>query len=176
MNINEFSKELTLWNKTHNLISKHEIINIQEHIIDSESLIPFLEIEPQNTIIDIGSGGGFPIIPIAFWNKSQNKNYHIIATDLINKKLSFLKWCNAKFELNMEIIKVNPHFIFSDPCIITSRAFSSIKNIITWQKNHAPNTKKFLLLKGNNVDQELKDACITKYQLIPNPRGFIVLI
>ncbi|MGL4389069.1 MAG: RsmG family class I SAM-dependent methyltransferase [Brevinema sp.] len=176
-----YTKELTLWNNTHNLMAKNEISNISEHIEDSLSLIPFLEknlddIKSPNIIIDIGSGGGFPVIPLAFWAKENQKNLHFIATDIVDKKIAFLKWCTVKFDLNIDVIKVDKNFIYKDPCTITSRAFASVKDIITWQKKHTPYAVEFLLLKGNKVLTELEEAQITAYSLTENPRGYILKI
>ncbi|MGL4563211.1 MAG: 16S rRNA (guanine(527)-N(7))-methyltransferase RsmG [Brevinema sp.] len=176
MDISLYIQELILWNKTHNLVSKNEISNLQEHVNDSLSLIPFLEKTTQTTLIDIGSGGGFPVIPIAFWIKDSSKNIKIFATDIVDKKIAFLKWCSVKFDLDVEVIKVDKNFIYEQSCVITSRAFASIKDILSWQKKHAPYAKEFLLLKGNKVLRELEEAGISEFEIFENPRGYIVKI
>ncbi len=169
--LNEYKKELIHWNKAHNLISKNEISNIDEHMEDSLSLFPY--IKNNKFIIDIGSGGGFPVIPLAI--KSKDLDIKFVATDIVDKKLTFLKWCTAKFGLNIQVENLTQNIVFKEKAIITSRAFSSIKNIITWRDKHSPNSEEFYLLKGNTVIAELQEANITKYELIKNPRGYITI-
>lgn len=174
MNVNEYLKELIAWNKAHNLVAKNEIHNLNEHVEDSLSLIPLIQDSNYKTIVDIGSGGGFPIIPIGFWTKENNLDYFLIATDVIEKKIAFLKWCNAKFNLNITVIKIDNSFGIEEECLIISRAFSSLENIILWRNKHAPFSKDFLILKGNNVHQEIEEIKLSHYELIKNPRGFII--
>ncbi len=174
MDISNYLQELILWNKTHNLVSKNEIYNLDEHVEDSLSLIPLIKEIGHKKIIDIGSGGGFPIIPLAFWAKEENEDYQFIATDVIEKKIAFLQWCKAKFKLDMEVKNVSKNFLEEDETLIISRAFSSLENILAWRDKHAPNTKDFLILKGNTVHQEIEEISLSDYKLIKNPRGFIV--
>ncbi|MGL4394306.1 MAG: 16S rRNA (guanine(527)-N(7))-methyltransferase RsmG [Brevinema sp.] len=176
MNISLYTEDLILWNNTHNLMAKNEISNIDEHIEDSLSLIPLFESLEIKNIIDIGSGGGFPVIPLAFWAKEHRPDLKFIATDIVDKKIAFLKWCGRKFDLNLDVVKVDKKFYFEEECIITSRAFASVKEILSWQQQHAPNTSQFFLLKGNKVLSELQEAGVTEYTLTENPRGFILQI
>ncbi|MGL4676327.1 MAG: 16S rRNA (guanine(527)-N(7))-methyltransferase RsmG [Brevinema sp.] len=174
MDIQDYIRELLYWNKTHNLISKKEISNLEEHIQDSLSLYEHILKSQYKKVIDIGSGGGFPIIPLAFWSRQENLDINFTATDIVEKKLSFLRWCNAKFTLNMIIENLNGKIVLEQKALIISRAFSSIKNILSWRNTHAPLCKEFYLLKGHSVLEELEEANIASYELINNPRGFIV--
>ena len=61
-------KELLLgWNKTHNLVSRKTTSNIKEHIEDSLLVAPLL----RENVVDLGSGGGFPGIPVAITNPKK---------------------------------------------------------------------------------------------------------
>ncbi|MGL5956492.1 MAG: 16S rRNA (guanine(527)-N(7))-methyltransferase RsmG [Brevinema sp.] len=170
----DYIQELLYWNKTHNLISKKEASNLEEHIQDSLSLCEHILQSGYSQVIDIGSGGGFPIIPLAFWNKKEKLGINFTATDIVEKKLSFLRWCNAKFDLDMVIENLNGKIVLEQKALIISRAFSSIKNILLWRKYHAPLCSEFYLLKGHSVLEELEEVNITSYELVQNPRGFIV--
>ena len=76
-------KELLLkWNKTHNLISKKQAQNIEDHISDSLVISSLLK----ENIVDLGSGGGLPGIPLAITN--PNKEFYLIESN--TKKSSFL--------------------------------------------------------------------------------------
>lgn len=171
----QYIQELLHWNKAHNLISKNEIHNINEHLEDSLSLIPYLSESSFTQIIDIGSGGGFPVIPLAIWAKKHQPNLHFIATDIVDKKIAFLKWCGAKFDLNLTVKNMIQPTIFEEESLIISRAFSSIKNIIAWRDKYAPTSSSFCLLKGDSVNLELQEANILNAELIKNTRGYITI-
>ena len=59
--INQYIHLLRSWNKTHNLVSKSQENNLQEHIEDSLSIFD----NTSDTLLDLGSGGGLPGVPIA---------------------------------------------------------------------------------------------------------------
>ena len=59
--IRQYIELLQSWNKTHNLISDSQTNNIKEHIEDSLSVLEYTG----NVLVDLGSGGGLPGIPIA---------------------------------------------------------------------------------------------------------------
>ena len=78
----EYKAHLVAWNKTHNLISKKQVQKIDDHISDSLIIAPLLK----KTIVDLGSGGGLPGIPLAITN--PNKEFYLIESN--TKKSSFL--------------------------------------------------------------------------------------
>lgn len=163
-------EEFALWNRVHNLMAQEE--DPAEHVADSLSLTPYLE--GANLIIDIGSGGGFPVIPLALWAKQHKPELHFIATDVVDKKIAFLKYSRAKFGLAMDVVKVDKRFFVDEPCIVISRAFADVKGALQWAGRHTSHCKGFLLMKGQKAESELALARVTNYTLIPNPRGVIV--
>ncbi len=168
--IDSYLQELITWNKAHNLVSKNEIHNLDEHIQDSLSLCE--HIRDYDYVIDIGSGGGFPVIPLAIWAKQNNLDIQFVATDIVEKKLAFLRWCVSKLDINVDVQNMQKkNVVFDREGLIISRAFSSIDNILSWRDRHAPLCRDFCLLKGNTVHEELEE--ITSYELFKNPRGFI---
>ena len=80
--LEKYKAHLVAWNKTHNLISKKQAQNIDDHIVDSLIISPFLK----KSIVDLGSGGGLPGIPLAITN--PNKEFYLIESN--TKKSSFL--------------------------------------------------------------------------------------
>ena len=80
--LNQYKKLLLKWNKTHNLVSKSQALNLDDHIDDSLSISQFLG----NEIVDMGSGGGFPGLPLAI--KNPTKKIHLVESN--TKKASFL--------------------------------------------------------------------------------------
>ena len=75
----KYKTHLIAWNKTHNLISKKQAQKIDDHIADSLIISPFLN----KNIVDLGSGGGLPGIPLAIIN--SNKEFYLIESN--TKKL-----------------------------------------------------------------------------------------
>ena len=167
-----YVQELLKWNKSVNLIgrkSEEEIWDV--HIEDSLGLHPYLKDYPLDVVIDIGSGGGLPAIPLAI----LNPHIHFIMTDVVKKKTGFMEWAVSLLKLNAEVIDISQGFNYTGPCLITSRAFSELSNILDWQKRHAPAACDFLLLKGTEETtlKELENTTIKKYNLIPRDRGSV---
>ncbi len=93
----EYEARLILWNKTHNLVSKSQASNLKEHIDDSLIISPLLE----DKIVDLGSGGGMPGIPLAICN--PKKQFYLVESSA--KKSSFLLNTVSKLNLNnVEVI------------------------------------------------------------------------
>lgn len=73
---------LAAWNKTHNLVSKNQIHNIEEHIQDSLVIAPHIN----KIVVDLGSGGGLPGLPLAITN--PDKRFYLVESS--SKKSAFL--------------------------------------------------------------------------------------
>ena len=80
------------WNHTHNLVSKNQATNLEEHISDSLSISPFLD----ENVIDLGSGGGLPGIPLAISN--PDKKFFLVESN--TKKSAFLLNVSTKLQLS----------------------------------------------------------------------------
>lgn len=165
--------ELKRWNSVHNLVSLRQIPLLGEHVVDSLSLVPFLN---QNLVVDAGSGGGFPVIPLAIYAKFHDLPVRFVATDVVDKKIAFLKWSIKRFHLDVDIIKVDKNFLIEEECMLISRAFASVGKLLAWKTQHTPFCSEMVLLKGRDAPQETIDAGINNAQFIPNQRGFIVKI
>ena len=70
--LEDYKAHLAAWNKTHNLISKKQAQNIEDHISESLVISSLLK----ENIVDLGSGGGLPGIPLAITN--PNKEFYLI--------------------------------------------------------------------------------------------------
>ena len=73
---------LAAWNKTHNLVSKNQIHNIEEHIQDSLVIAQHIN----KNVVDLGSGGGLPGLPLAITN--PDKKFYLVESS--SKKSAFL--------------------------------------------------------------------------------------
>ena len=152
-------------NKKVNLISRKDFENFYlHHIIHSLSITKFELIKKENNIIDLGTGGGLPGIPLAiYYNKKK-----FILVDSIRKKISavdeIIKKINVK---NISTINNRIENLNVNADIIICRSVSSIDNIIRWTKGLLNEKGKLILLKGGNVNKELKNisSSFTIYNL-----------
>ena len=174
--LDRWIQEFLMWNKAHNLMADDEANNIAEHVEDSLALVPYLEEQSNEIIVDIGSGGGFPVIPLAIYAKEHGKNWRFTATDVVDKKIAFLKWSRSKFGLAIDVVKVDGRLQVEEPCTVISRAFSDIVGIVKWTKRHAPGCNLFLLLKGKRATEELTAAKLLEHKIFPAPRGCIAYV
>lgn len=173
--LKEYVCELLKWNKGMNLIGKSTESNIlQVHINDSLELLPYLKTENISNIIDIGSGGGLPAIPLSIF--LPEKKFYL--TEVDSKKTAFLEFVTKKLSLNTEIVDINRGFYFQEECLIISRAFSEIKNILNWADVHTAQNRGFYLLKGRKeiAEKELIIAKVDSFKLFELDRGCIVKI
>ncbi len=124
----EYKAHLVAWNKTHNLISKKQAQKIDDHISDSLIISPLLK----KTIVDLGSGGGLPGIPLAITN--PNKEFYLIESN--TKKSSFLLHTTSRLGLkntsviNQRIEKTETK-TFPESFDIVCRAVGSTELVIS---------------------------------------------
>lgn len=142
-----FCNELLLWSKTHNITGYKTVNNIMQNITDS--LRPLEFISDFKNVVDIGSGCGFPAIPLAICN--SDKSFVLIEPN--TKKASFLKIITMHLGLkNVVILKErieNAQSVqISD--LITSRAVDKAENIITMSAHLLSNNGYFLLYKSTS--------------------------
>ena len=139
-------------NKNVNLISRKNFDNFYlNHIIHSLSLTKFIY-EKNIRIIDLGTGGGFPGIPLSIiFDKNE-----FILVDSIKKKIKALNSIVNSLSLkNVQLINMRMENISIKSDLIICRGVSSIIKILKWSKKSIKKKGKILLLKGGDVDKEL---------------------
>ena len=142
-----------------NLISKNdEKFLWEKHIFDSLSIENFFEKYPQNrnlTLLDIGTGGGFPAVPIAL----TYPDIEVTALDSIRKKLNAIE--NIKAELGIKNLKTlceRAENINGQYDIITSRAVAPLRVILNYAMPLLKKNGYFIAYKSVKTDEEIKDA------------------
>tara|TARA_Y100000996_G_scaffold92275_1_gene65116 strand:- start:334 stop:948 length:615 start_codon:yes stop_codon:yes gene_type:complete len=138
-----------------NLISRKDFENFYlHHIIHSLSITKFELIKDENNIIDIGTGGGLPGIPLAIYYNKKN----FLLVDSIRKKISavdkIINKINAK---NISTLNNRAENLDIKTDIIICRSVSSVDNLIQWTKGLLNDEGKLIILKGGNVNKELKN-------------------
>lgn len=149
----------TDWNSKINVISRKDIENLYEHhILHSLGIAKLLHFKAETRILDVGTGGGFPGIPLAIL--FPDVQFHLI--DSINKKLNVVRDIASVLELSNITIKhcrIEEEKALFD--FVVSRAvmpFTDLvklcrKNIGKGQKNALPNG--LICLKGGELGHEI---------------------
>ena len=163
-----FKDLIKQWNKKINLVSRKDVENFEvNHILHSLSISKFIEFKKDTQILDLGTGGGLPGIPLSI--VFPNSNFKLI--DRKNKKINVLNEIINKLSINnakaqnIDIIDLNHNYDF-----IINRAVSSTDNLIKLCKGRI-NSKGYnkikngiICLKGGNLKSELKN--INNFQIV----------
>lgn len=151
--LQRYVRELWDWNKKFSLTGAKDTDTVWEHIGDSLYLEEYVRNDPRGVAVDIGSGQGLPVVPLAV--AVPGKRY--IAAEVNERRIGFLDWIAASLSLPVETVKIYPKTLIGGVCMITAKAFARIDEIVLWQKAHAPGAEVFYLHKGDedNVKEEL---------------------
>ena len=93
---------LEKWNRTHNLTSVRDAVRmVSQHLLDSLAVLPHLPSPDGMRLVDVGSGGGLPGIPLAI----SRRQWHVALVDSNQKKSAFLRQAVAELGLlNAEVV------------------------------------------------------------------------
>ena len=157
---NEFESLVKKWNSKINLISRKDIANFQiRHLIHSLSISSFVKFSPKTEILDLGTGGGFPGIPLAIL--LPEVKFYLI--DRIKKKINVVSEISNVLKLsNVESINVNANEFYKKVDFVVSRAVTSMNKFVPLVSNNfkRENINKIrngiLCLKGGDLKEELK--------------------
>lgn len=149
--LQEYAKLLMQWNQTHNLSGAKSLEDIHTHIQDC--LYPLSFIAPFSSALDIGSGAGFPAIPLAI---SCPKSLFFL-TEPRKKRASFLKM--LCIELELENVKVYPSLVQEAKIpqkveLISSKAVASTPTLLSLGEPFLASNGAYLFYKGSNLLNE----------------------
>ena len=162
--IKSFVDAAVEFNKTHNIFSKKTKKEVYEKDV-LECLSLNKNIQEKKTVLDLGSGGGFPCVILSI-TKPTNK---ISLVESSSKKGYFLRKIKHDLSLenmniiNQKVVKNNNLGLFD---IITARAFAHTQKILELTQNNTHKTTKYLLMKGKETttNKELKDIDNKRYK------------
>ena len=148
------------WNSKINVISRKDIDELYlRHVLHSLSISKLISFKDGTSILDVGTGGGFPGIPLAIL--FPNCRFHLV--DSIQKKITVVN--NVVKELDLKNVKTSCSRVeaISDKYdFVVSRAVTNMKDFVSWIKFKI-NKKSFndfkngvLYLKGGDLEDELK--------------------
>lgn len=149
--IDLYIKYLLDWNRVHKLTNYKNRKDIEANIYDSIYPIKFL---PEvKSVLDVGSGAGFPAIFLAM---AMPKTKFVLVEPLV-KKYSFLNFIKCELELdNVEVKKARVENLDSKKFdLITSRAVADTKILLNLVKKFIKDDTTLLFYKGGSVDSEV---------------------
>ncbi|MEN9395214.1 MAG: Ribosomal small subunit methyltransferase [Bacteroidota bacterium] len=149
-----------IWNQQINVISRKDMDSFyMHHVLHSLSLVTLLKFQPGSRILDLGTGGGFPGIPLAI--VFPEVHFHLV--DSIGKKIKVVNEVSTALGLknvttqHARVEEVKGQFDF-----VVSRAVAPLAELLSWtkgkysgaQKNALPNG--LICLKGGDLREEIK--------------------
>jgi 16S rRNA (guanine527-N7)-methyltransferase len=147
------------WNSKINVISRKDINFFYErHLLHSLGIDKVLQFLPNAKILDVGTGGGFPGIPLAILFPQT----HFFLIDSIGKKIKVVEEVIAALDLkNISVSKIRAENFNQKVDFVVSRAVTKMDIFVPWVKKNIRSTHKhsikngILYLKGGDLTQEL---------------------
>jgi 16S rRNA (guanine527-N7)-methyltransferase len=160
-----YSDVLISYNEKVNLtaITKPPEIDIK-HFADSLELLTRCEIPLNATVADIGTGAGFPGVPLLI----MRQDLHLTLIEGNNKRVEFLKFLREKLSLSFEIIQMRAEEIKNKPQlrerfdIVTARAVAALPALTEYCLPYVTIGGFFLPLKGGNEEYTAARGTVTK--------------
>jgi 16S rRNA (guanine527-N7)-methyltransferase len=168
---NRLPELYTFWNNQINVISRKDIDLLGErHVLHSLGIAKVLAFLPGENVLDVGTGGGFPGIPLAIL--FPETQFHLV--DSIGKKIKVVQEIAKALNLkNVKATHQRAEQIDEKFDFVVSRAVTQLKDFYPWVRgkfnktsgNALPNG--ILYLKGGSLTQEIKESGlkVTQYYL-----------
>lgn len=141
-------------------ISTPEEIN-RKHFLDSLSVFRLIDLPSSGSVVDIGSGGGFPGIPIKIWNPQ----FSMTLVDSLKKRVDFLDQVIEDLQLERtEAIHGRAEDLFQDPLyresfdLAVSRALAPLPSLLEYALPAVKVGGSFIAMKGPAGEKELKEG------------------
>lgn len=148
------------WNDKINVISRKDIENLYvRHILHSLSIAKYITFQPGTSVMDLGTGGGFPAVPLAIM--FPEVSFHAI--DGTAKKIRVVQEISNEIGLtNIRASQLRAEENKEKYDFVVTRAVAAMEKLIPWSerlihkthKNATPNG--MIALKGTNVHEELR--------------------
>lgn len=153
---------LARWNRTHNLTAiERDADVLTHHLLDSLSIVPVItplivarDVAAPVRLLDVGSGGGLPAVPLAIACPALQ----VTALDKVQKKVAFLT--QAKVELRLDnfsavAVRVEAWQPPEPFALVVSRAFASLADFVTLTRHLLWPGGRWLAMKGQRPDAEI---------------------
>lgn len=147
------------WNAQINVISRKDMEHFYEHhVLHSLAIAKVMQFKSMSEILDVGTGGGFPGVPLAIM--FPNSRFTLI--DSIGKKIKVVSDVLEKLSLdNAKAQQIRAEQLQGEYDFIVSRAVTTLSEFVPWVKDKVSPTQYhsmrngILYLKGGDLDNEL---------------------
>jgi len=149
------------WNQKINVVSRKDIDELYlRHVLHSLGIAKFIQFKESSSVLDVGTGGGFPGIPLAiFFPEVEFTLVDSIGKKIkvVNEVVEGLQLTNVK-TINARVEEIPDRFDF-----IVSRAVAAMPTFVHWVKGKIKKESKhdirngILYLKGGDLQDELKE-------------------
>jgi 16S rRNA (guanine527-N7)-methyltransferase len=146
---------LEKWNRTHNLTSIRDPLGmLRQHLLDSLAVLPYLPDRPSLRLIDVGSGGGLPGVPLAI----TRPTWQLTLLDSNQKKSAFLRQLAAELRLtNVDVVSARaesfaPAKLFE---VAIARALSDLAQFAAWAGHLLAPGGQLFAMKGAYPREEI---------------------
>jgi 16S rRNA (guanine527-N7)-methyltransferase len=153
------------WNEKINVVSRKDIDHLYEHhVLHSLALAKYNPFEPGMHILDAGTGGGFPGIPLAI----MFPEVHFTLLDATAKKIHVVREVSAAIGLeNVHPIHSRAEEHEGEYAMVISRAVSSLSQMVTWTRHLVP-SQRWIAFKGGEP-AEIRKELPPRYQVTSIP-------
>jgi 16S rRNA (guanine527-N7)-methyltransferase len=177
--LEQYATLLIKWNRTHNLVSRETLDDLwPRHIADSLQLLPLIRPEDR-VFLDLGSGGGFPAVPLAIALRRDH-----VLVEPAAKKASFLKTVSRELGLGLQVENRRAEAVAGLPpaSVITSRALARLTHLLSLMERFWGPSTRALLHKGRDYSEELAESrALWHYDVVitqsrTDPSGVVLTI
>lgn len=149
------------WNSKINMVSRKDMDNLEErHVLHALSIAKVIQFLPDTKVLDVGTGGGFPGIPLAIMFPETR----FFLVDSIGKKINVVKDLVKQLDLqNVETGNMRVEDFKTKVDFVVSRAVTRFNKFIPWIADNISDNYKhemmngILYLKGGDVQEEMDE-------------------
>lgn len=160
--LQRYHNDLLYWNEKVNMISRKDVHHLWErHIIHALTLLRYISIPPKARILDLGTGGGLPGIPL----KIARPDVKMTLVDSTAKKITMVKMFGEHTGLkDINAIAARVEDLSAQSKykgtfdVIVSRAVAPITQLVDWSNSLLSTNGCFAFLKGGDLTEEIMQA------------------
>lgn len=165
------------WNAQINVVSRKDIDMLYlHHVLHSLAIAKVMEFLPGEKVLDVGTGGGFPGIPLAIL--FPETHFHLV--DSIGKKIKVVQEVTKALDLkNVQATHARAEQIPGNFDFVISRAVTQLKDFYPWIRNKLKRGGKntlangVLYLKGGDLEEEIKQSGLKNVKKYPITKFFL---